>query len=240
MKIIVDLFNQHSGDFETLKRMATEAHLAGADAVKLQLYSSKLLYGNDTREYLELTQKQVQKFKRHCDSIGVEFMATVFDRNRLEWVRDLGVNTYKIASITAKNDRGLCEEIISTAKAWKSSDVIVSLGYEALNVFPFGRGDRSIKYLYCVPEYPAMLDDARVKQIALIDFKEDYYVGYSDHVAGLSAAIVAYTNGAEILEKHFTLDDNLYSSTEKGHLCSFTPKSLREFKNLTRELSYFR
>jgi len=60
MKIIVDLFSQHSGDIKELKRMALSAHLAGADAVKLQLLNSQRIWGDGSRKNLEFTFDQTK------------------------------------------------------------------------------------------------------------------------------------------------------------------------------------
>ena len=62
MEIIVDLFNQHSGNVDELKRMALSAYLNGADVAKIQILNSKRIWGDDSRKYLEMTYDEVKDF----------------------------------------------------------------------------------------------------------------------------------------------------------------------------------
>jgi len=234
MKIIVDLFNQHSGDIKELKRMALQAHLAGADSVKLQLLNSQRIWGDDSRKDLELSFDQTKDIFDYCRNLDIEIFATVFDEEKLEWIDDLGVDTYKIASCTSKNDPALCKNIIARGKE-RNKPILISTGLHDNWDFPFGfKGN--IGYLYCVAEYPTFLYNEKLKRMPIEFHSSEGYIGYSDHCVGIAAALKAYFNGAEILEKHFTLNPNVQNETEKAHLCSFTPETLRQFKNLIREL----
>jgi len=234
MKIIVDLFNQHSGDIKELKRMALSAHLSGADAVKLQLLNSRRIWGDDSRKALELTKDQTKEIFDYCRGMDIEILATVFDEEKLEWIDDLNVKTYKIASCTSKNDPDLCRKIISRGK-----QTLISTGLHDIGDFPFGVDNDNIGYMFCVAEYPTFLYNPKLKNMPN-DFGYCHgayqYVGYSDHTTGIASALKAYFNGALILEKHFTLDPYAQNVTEKAHLCSFTPETLRQFKNLIREM----
>lgn len=229
MKVVVDLFNQHSGDISELKRMALSAYLSGADAVKLQLLNSQRIWGDDSRKHLELTWTQTEEIFGYCRNLGIEIFATVFDEERLEWMNILQVNTYKIASVTAFKDVKLCERIFAAS----NKEILVSTGLHKVNEFPFGH-DNNIKYLFCVAEYPTFLFNEKLKQMP--NFSDKGYYGYSDHSMGMAAAIKARFMGAKLLEKHFTNDINAQNITEKAHLCSFTPDSLKTFKNISREL----
>ena len=79
MEIIVDLFNQHSGNVDELKRMALSAYLNGADVAKIQILNSKRIWGDDSRKYLEMTYDEVKDFYDFCNSHSIEPWATVFD-----------------------------------------------------------------------------------------------------------------------------------------------------------------
>ena len=229
MKIIVDLFNQHSSNLDDLKRMAMSAWLNGADSAKLQIFTSQSIWGDDSRKYLEMSYEQVKEFKEYCDMIGIEFSATAFDDERIEWLEDLDVSYYKVASVTAKKRPELVEKILS-----KNKPTIISLGMFEDNVFPYGF-DKNITYLYCVSKYPTNLDDERVKNMPTFNSKG--YYGFSDHTLGISAAIKSYFNGSKLLEKHFTFNKNAQKNCELAHLCSFTPESLRNFSNLIKEFN---
>jgi sialic acid synthase SpsE len=242
MRIIVDLFNQHSGDLKELKRMALQAHLAGADAVKLQLLNSQRIWGDDSRENMELSKDETKDVFDYCRNLDIEILATVFDEEKLEWIDELDVKEYKIASCTSKNDPDLCREIISRKKP-----TLISTGLHDVDNYPFGF-EEHVNYLFCIAEYPTYLHHPKLKKMPPFFWhggeveshadstERELYTGYSDHTIGIGAAIKAYFRGASVLEKHFTLNPNAQNETEKAHLCSFTPETLRQFKNLTREL----
>ena len=175
---------------------------------------------------------EVKQIKATCDTVGIEFMATVFDEEGLEWINELGVKRYKIASVTAFNEKTLCEKILSFNKP-----TIISTGKYEKDVFPFGH-DKNITYLYCVSEYPTTLDHPKIKSLPKIFNKESYF-GYSDHTLGTSVALAAFHRGSQILEKHFTLNQNLQQETQLAHLCSFNTKTLAEFRNLIDESKIF-
>jgi len=229
MEIIVDLFNQHSGNVDELKRMALSAYLNGADVAKIQILNSKRIWGDDSREYLEMTYDEVKDFYDFCNSHSIEPWATVFDEESLEWIIDLNTKRFKIASVTAAKDKKLCEKILSYNK-----ETIISLGMYN-EEFPFGF-DSNIKYLYCVSEYPTHLYNDKIRKMPKI-FDEKGYYGYSDHAMGIAPALQSYLNGSKLLEKHFTFNNFNQRETEKANLGAFTPDSLRLFKNLVNEFN---
>ena len=237
MKIVVDLFNQHSGNLSELKRLSTLAFINGADVAKIQILNSKRIWGDKSREYLELDYYQVEEIFDHCKKVGIEFLATVFTAEHLEWLDKLGIDKYKIASVTSsfktqspEDDKALCKEIIERKK-----ETFLSLGFQSPNDFPFGL-ENHIKYLFCIPKYPTLLDDEDLNNFPN-EFSSQGYYGYSDHTLGLAAGIKAFMNGAKIIEKHFTFSNSYQKTNEKGHLCSFNPDSLRVFREIITELS---
>ena len=229
MYIIVDLFNQHSGNVDELKRLVLNAYLAGADAVKIQLLNSQKIWGDNSRKYLEMSFEQVKSIHQYCKNLDIEFFASVFDEEKLEWLDELGVNFHKIASVTSKNNLELCEKILS-----KNKTTFISLGQYEPNKFPFGFNNK-IKYLFCISKYPTFLNDDELKNLPN-KFSESSYIGYSDHCVGIAAALKSYINGAKYIEKHFTSDIFLQNINEKAHLCSFTKDSLKEFKTIIRQM----
>ena len=227
MKIILDLCNQHHGSLDELKRMSLNAFLAGADAVKIQLMDSEKLLGVTDKKYRDICFQDAYSLAKYCSDIGIEFMASVFDEERFEWLDNLGVKTHKIASRTSKTDRALCDLILSDDKP-----TIVSTGMHDFAEFPFGHSEQ-IEYLFCVSRYPTYLDDEKLAKMPY--FKRPGYSGYSDHTIGIGAALRAHSRGATILEKHFS--NNIFSQTklEGGHLGSFDQNSLRNFVNIIKQ-----
>ena len=228
MKIIVDLCNQHFGSLEELKRMSLNAFLSGADAVKIQLLDSEKLLGTTEKKYRDICFQDAYELSKYCDNLGIEFMASVFDEERFEWLDGLGVKTHKIASRTSKNDIKLSEIILSDGKP-----TIISTGMHEFAEFPYGHSE-NIEYLFCVSRYPTYVDDEKLAKMP--HFKRPGYSGYSDHTIGIGAALRAYTRGATILEKHFSNNPEAQTSLEGGHLGSFDQNSLRQFVNITKQL----
>ena len=233
MKIIVDLCNQHRGSLQELKRMTANAYYAGASAVKIQLLDSEKLLGTGEKKYRDISLEDATVLRDYCEQIGVEFMASVFDEERLEWAETLGVKAHKIASRTAKHDVALAEKILS-----KNKPTLISTGMHEIGEFPYGR-DQNIDYLFCVSSYPTSLDDLRLAQMPL-QFSRSGYTGYSDHTPGLAAALRAHHHGATVLEKHFSNNLFAQSNLEGGHIGSFEQGSLRMYANLTDELGIMR
>ena len=246
MEIVVDLFNQHSGNLDELKCMAFAARQAGADWVKIQLLDSQKIWGDDSRKYLEMNERQYREFHDFCSANEIKMFATVFTEMHLRWVSQ---DRFKLASWLVKNDMALCRHVIGRAEQY-GRDIFVSTGLSGYNEFPFGYAD-NLHYMFCVPEYPTLLSNKALKNMPsefskyvegiskteehTIDFFPGYE-GFSDHTMGFSTALQAYHRGAKYLEKHFTLNPNRQCETEKAHLCSFTPGTLRLFRNLIDEL----
>ena len=228
MKIIVDLCNQHFGNIEELKRMSLSAFLSGADAIKIQLLDSEALLGTKDKKYRDISFQDAYELAKYCDNIGIEFMASVFDEERFEWLDGLGVKTHKIASRTSKHDLGLCDLILSDNKP-----TLISTGMHEYAEFPFGHSE-NINYLFCVSKYPTFLDDEKLAKMPY--FKSPGYAGYSDHTVGIAAALRAHSRGATVLEKHFSNNLNAQTKLEGGHLGSFDSTSLRQFVNIAKQM----
>ena len=213
--------------------MSLNAWSAGADVVKIQLMDSEKFFGTTDKKYRDIDFETFARLKEFCDTLGIPLMATPFDMERLHWIKTLGIKRHKIASRTVKEDPKLCEAILNENKP-----TIISTGACAPNEFPFGHG-RNIKYLFCVSKYPTFLHDKDLKNIPE-KFEEGSYTGYSDHSVGIAAPLKAYFNGAKIIEKHFSNDIFAQAKFEGGHLGSFDQQSLKQFKDIVKELEIMR
>jgi sialic acid synthase SpsE len=207
--IISEIYPQHMGDIKELKRMILQSKLGGADIVKLQIYSSKNLWKDTKRLYLDLNKNELFEIKEFCDKFDIELSASVFDKEKLDWCEELNFKTYKIASRTLKENPKLCEEIIKTKKR-----VIISLGmYDIKKGAPYNK--KNIEYMYCVSKYPTALHE-----IKMPNFKSSFITGYSDHTVGVDACLFAIANGALLIEKHFSNNKSMNVETQLGHLGS--------------------
>jgi len=220
--------------------MIHEAKRAGANCVKIQLYDPKVVFGDppENKELFSdmeweaiyksrLTRRQLFWIKAECERVSIELLSSVSDLERLQWLEEIGIKRYKIASDDAMNEE-LCRAIIG-----KGKPVLVSNGHLGLKRPKYLSGS-TVEWLYCISEYPNSLHSLRFIQegrsifsFPTISYGEDNYYGYtgfSDHTIGINAAIVAMSLGARIIEKHFTLEKTLPGP---DHVCSVDPEELR-------------
>jgi sialic acid synthase SpsE len=230
MEIIAEIGQNHNGDMCLAFELIHAAKENGADVAKFQLYDAKMIFtpkGNKWYDYnckTELKLRDLNLLVEECKKAKIEFMASVFDVERVGWLEKVGIKRYKIASRSIFDTR-LIQSVISTGKP-----IIVSLGMWKEQALPSIQTDAGVHFLYCVSKYPARLEDIRLKQV---DF-EKRYSGISDHTIGITAGIVAFSRGAQILEKHFTLNKNMYGP---DHRCSMTPDELSALNNFRKEIS---
>jgi N-acetylneuraminate synthase/N,N'-diacetyllegionaminate synthase len=193
--------------------MIVEAKTCGADIVKFQLYDTDRIKKPWQSRYFELkvaelTKEDLRELKKVADKVGIEFMASAFDPERVQWLEDIGVKRHKLASRSIY-DTNLIKAMEKTGKP-----IIVSLGEWKGKNFP---KIKNASFLYCVSEYPAY-----IKELP----KFDKYVGFSDHTIGCYWAREAVKRGAQIIEKHFTLNKTLPGHNQKGSAEPFELKDL--------------
>ena len=224
--IISEIHPQHYGSTSEIKRMIIQSKIGGADIVKLQLYDSKKLWGDNKRTYLDISKDELFEINDYCKFQGIELSASIFDIKRVDWCSELNFQTYKIASRSVV-DEELCEKMLSLNKK-----TIISLGmydYEK-NGQPF-KENPNIFYLYCVAKYPTPLTDIRMP-----DFDKSFFSGYSDHSIGVSACLYAVSKGAKILEKHFSNSKAMNVETQQGHTGSMNMNDLLQIRELSDNL----
>lgn len=231
--VIADIGINHNGDMNLAHELIRQAAINGADIAKFQAYDVEKLFGpqgedpnpeiNKKVRPMQFDKEQFAQLKKWCEEEGVEFMASVFDEERLEWMEDLGMKRHKIASRVSKLNPELADKIITTGK-----ETFVSYGFggDSLNQHP------NVKPLWCVSKYPTEYSDLNLPDRFVGMLKDgeelpesDYWYGLSDHSLGIESALVAVGRGAKVVEKHFTLDK---SAKGFDHICSITPDELRD------------
>jgi N-acetylneuraminate synthase/N,N'-diacetyllegionaminate synthase len=204
--------------------MIEESVACGVDAVKIQLYDTdKIKKAWQSRyfelKFSELNFEEAKEIKEHCDKLGIEFMASAFDPERVKWCEKLGVKRHKIASRSIRDT----ETIMAMERTKKP--IIASLGLWNEIGHPNIKG--KVDYLYCVSEYPAFIRASEFPN----EFEE--YSGFSDHTSGIFWAKEAILRGATIIEKHFTLNKTIPGCDQ---LCSAEPVELRELVRFARKV----
>lgn len=256
--IIAEAGVNHNGSLELAKRLIDVAVEAGADAVKFQTFKAenvvtekakmaeyqKLNLHRETSQYemikaLELSYADFEKLKLYCDEVGIKFLSTPFDIESARFLKDLGLDIFKIPSGEITNYL-LLREIGGYKKQVIISTGMADLGEieDAIDVLmEFGTKRENITVLHCNTEYPTPYEDVNLK--AMLTIKEAFKVkvGYSDHTLGIEIAIAAVALGAEVIEKHFTLDRKLPGP---DHKASLEPHELKEMikciRNVERSL----
>ncbi len=230
MEIIAEIGQNHNGELSLAFELIHAAKESGADVAKFQLYNARTLFSEDGNEWFkyncetEIKQDQLYMLAEECRKVKIEFMASAFDIERVGWLEDIGVKRYKIASRSI-NDVDLLQAVAETGKP-----IIASLGMWEEKQFPrIGSSSRTY-YLYCLSKYPTPLFECK---LASVDFTK--YSGFSDHTVGISAAIVAFSRGAQIIEKHFTLDKSMYGP---DHMCSMIPDELTALHKFCIDIAY--
>ena len=221
MIIIAEIGINHNGNIYLAHELIRQAEIAGADIAKFQFYDPHKLFGpsgshpdKEAFEFaltVQFNYEDAQRLKSWCDEERIEFMASVFDHERFEWMESLGVKRHKIASRTVQ-DAELCRHILATGK-----ETFISLGMWDQDEVPY-KADNA-RYLYCVARYPCEYSDIHLPK----SFQDSIYDGFSDHTLGIEASLVAVARGAQIIEKHFTLNKGLEGL---DHVCSITPDEL--------------
>ena len=227
--IIAELSANHNGSIETAIETIRAAKRAGADAIKLQTYTadtmtidskkSDFVINNgsiwDGKNLHELYKEAFTPWEWHSKLFevakeeGLVCFSSPFDKTAVDFLEDLEVPCYKIASFEI-TDIALIEYIAS-----KGKPIILSTGIATLEDIELALktirsvGDLEIALLKCTSSYPAPIEEANLVMIK--DFKNRFGVisGLSDHTLGYKAAVVASCLGAQIIEKHFILDKSI-------------------------------
>ena len=228
MEIIAEIGQNHNGDMDLAREMIRVAKAYGADVAKFQVYDAQKIFPKENNSWFsyncktELTKEQLLMLAEECKKNDIEFMASVFDSERIAWLEETNVKRYKIASRSI-NDSELINAFCKTGKP-----LIVSLGFWQGENFPKISAQK-IDFLYCIPKYPTPLEEVKLSSV---DFKQ--FAGFSDHTVGITSAVAAFARGAKIIEKHFTLDKEMYGPDHSGSMDPEDLKTLNKFRNEIR------
>lgn len=221
MIFIAEIGLNHNGNFDLSYELIKQAKLAGADIAKFQLG-----WRQEEGEINHMDMTILNKLKRWSDYFEIEFMVSIFTEEAFDMDKKLDFKRYKIASRTLKDNMELSGKIVAEKK-----ETFVSLGMWGKDEMPF-EGSDNVKYLWCKSKYPAEPSD-------MVDLPKDFinssYDGYSDHTIGIETALIAVSRGADIIEKHFTLDKS--DTTIRDHALSATPDEFRVLTAIGRDIS---
>lgn len=251
--IIAEAGVSHNGSIEMAKQLIDVAAVAGVDYVKFQTFKAEKLVTKEAKqaEYqqrnaaedsqyamlkkLELSEAQHEELITCCMQKGVRFLSTAFDLESIEYLHSLNLGVWKIPSGEITNYPYL-KKIAQYGEPVIMSTGMCSMGdvEQALNVLlKNGLTKEQITLLHCNTEYPTPMQDVNLKAMLQLRDKFVVRVGYSDHTKGIEVPIAAVALGAEVIEKHFTLDRTLPGP---DHRASLEPSELKAMVDAIRNI----
>jgi sialic acid synthase SpsE len=249
--IVVEIGNNHNGELEIAKKLIVVAEECGADAIKFQkrdinsLMTKELrnqpylkydsfgpTYG-EHREKLELSEEDWHRLFNFAKKLGMDFYATPFDFRSVDFLNELGIPCFKIASFDVTN-LPLVDYICK-----KGKPVILSAGMCTLEELDeametIRRNGSDVVLLHCISVYPFDNRLANLRMIPKLKERYNVPVGYSGHEkSGFAVSLGARLIGACMIERHFTLDRTMRGP---DHAASLEPKGLAELVKNVRKL----
>ncbi len=237
--IIAEAGVNHNGSIDLAEKLIMAAASSGANAVKFQAwkaenlatkYAPLAIYQEENttgfkNQYemlkeLELSESNHKYLKEKCKEFNIEYLSSAFDLEGIEMLQNLKIGKLKIPS-------GEITNLPFLRKAGSIDwDIILSTGMSTLEEIEAaldcleasGKSRKKITVLQCTTQYPAPFDSINLSAMQTIAQAFNLNVGYSDHTSGITAAIVAVALGANIIEKHLTLDKTLPGPDHKASL----------------------
>lgn len=235
--IIAEAGVNHNGDINIAQKLIDEAVKVGADAIKFQTfiteklvtdYASMANYQKNNLNIsdsqfnmlkdLELSFDDFYKLERYCNSKGILFLSTPFDKESADFLESINIEAFKIGSGDLTNIP-LIKHIARFNKPIILSSGMSDLGDIEDALRPINNsGNKKVAVLHCTSNYPADLKSVNLKAMLTIRDSFNVLCGYSDHTEGITIPIAAAALGANIIEKHFTLDKSMKGPDHKASL----------------------
>ena len=253
--IIAEAGVNHNGSIELAKQLVDKAVEAGVDYIKFQTfkaaklvtkaakqaeYQQRNIGKEDDSQYqmlkkLELSPEDHEVLIAYCQEKGIKFFSTAFDFDSIEYLHSLNLGLWKIPSgeITnypyLKKIAQFGEPIILSTGMCEMEDISAAMNVLLKN----GVKREQITILHCNTEYPTPFEDVNLRAMQEIKDEFQVNVGYSDHTRGIEIPIAAVALGAQIIEKHFTLDRNMEGP---DHKASLEPTELKAMVTAIRHI----
>jgi len=238
IKVIAEIGWNHCGDMDIAKKMIESAQSSGANYAKFQTWSTKRLksgeWDSDGRREIyqkaELSKEDHLKLKSFCENLNIQFLSSAFSVPDAELLVEIGCSAVKIPSFESRNKEliAYCNENFNT--------IIMSCGTSTFDEIKESVGliNKADLYLmHCVSVYPGEYDEANLPKMNELK-KLCNKVGLSDHIEGVESSKIAIGEGAVILEKHFTIDNDLPGRDNKF---AILPKQLKDLTDYIKNRS---
>lgn len=250
--IIAEAGLNHNGSLELAKKLVDKAKEAGCDAVKFQTFkpdsriSSKVKGSRYAEQIIGMEETTFEMFQRlampfdeqkvlfdYARACGIDIFSTPFDAESVEFLESMGMEMYKISSMDLVN-LPLIRQVAATGKPLILSTGMSTLGQieEAVETV-METGNRNLALLHCNSSYPATPEEMNLNVIRTLKTAFQIPVGLSDHTFGLFTAHTAIVLGANIVERHFTLDRMLEGP---DHILSSEPLEMGELVTIAQRI----
>ena len=232
---VAEIGINHNGDLQIAKKLIDSAFACNWQCVKFQKRNPEVCvpdYQKDVMrdtpwgrmtylEYkykVEFGKKEYDYIDKYCKEKPIDWTVSVWDLDSLEFISQYDVPFIKIPSAMLTNDK-LLEAAISTEK-----NIILSTGMSSIKEIDHAveilkNGDSlNFTLLHCNSTYPAPEEDLNLNNIKMMQNRYGVPIGYSGHEIDLEACMVAVTLGATVIERHITLDHNMWGTDQKSSL----------------------
>lgn len=222
--VIAEMSANHAGKLDNALAIVRAAKDSGADCLKIQTYTADTLTLDCDNEFFQIRGglwdgcklydlytgaytpwEWHEAIKVECDKVGIDFLSTPFDKTAVDFLIDIGVDFFKIASFE------LVDIPLIEYTASKGKPMLISCGLGSIEEIQEAidackrQGNEQIVLLKCCSEYPAVYSDMNLAVLQDMAERFAVKVGLSDHSMGSIAAIVGVGLGACVIEKHFCL-----------------------------------
>lgn len=250
--MIAEMSGNHAGSLERAKEIIHAAKESGADCIKIQTYTPDTLTIDCHNKYFQVANGTWEGenlyslygkaytpwewqplLKEEADKVGIDFLSTPFDKTSVDFLEELGVDFYKIASFEMI-DLPLLKYV-----AEKGKPIIMSTGMGSLEEIKeaietiYETGNEQLAIMKCSSAYPANPADMNLKTISDMIRRFRIPVGLSDHSMGHFSASAAIALGASIIEKHFCLSREIENPDASF---SMTPSEFQEMVQNVRRM----
>ena len=241
---IAEIGINHNGSIDLAKKHVELAKESGATIAKFQTYKTESRVTSNSPIYeilkkCELPYEDFYKLKIFCDELDINFASTPFCDQSAEFLKEIDCKLIKIASFHLRNLK-LIKKILNFQDLEK---LIISTGVSSSvdlvkvnNLYDSIKSEKlaNLAFLHCISEYPiSNIKNYNLSNIPFIKKLTNKQVGYSDHSLGYMAATYAVALGSEIIEKHFTIDNNIKGG---DHSMSANPNTFKKMVDKCNEV----
>ena len=232
--IIAEIGINHNGSLELAKKLIDAAKWAGADAVKFQKRTPEICvpvserakprktpWGEityfDYKKKIEFSRHDYDEIDRHCKHIGIEWFASAWDVEALDFLKSYNLRLNKIASAMATNWH-FVRQVGLEHKSVLLSTGMCELSEIARALLILQETGCDVTLLHTVSTYPADEETLNLNCIKTLAERFNVPVGYSGHEASVSPSVIAVALGAVVIERHLTLDRAMYGTDQAASL----------------------